>query len=165
MKIKKRKIIVISAIIIICLILITIIVVNNKSSKSQLDSDESYNIDFSNLENAKIENDQKINIANFIKEEQEFTDIDIDTHIHSLKISNMKIWADKYIAYISFDITNTSDVYIPEFGLDIEFFKNKKKDSLVVTPVIGPELQPSETKSVTYESIIDITNAYSYKIS
>lgn len=43
--------------------------------------------------------------------------------------------------------------------------RNKDGDLLEVIPVNGPELEPGETKNVTCESTVDITNAYSYRIN
>lgn len=124
-----------------------------------------YNIDFDNLENSKIVDDTKINISNYINNDQIFHDIDVSANLYDFKISNMEIYGDKYLSYAKFDITNESEIAVPEFSLDIAFYNNNGKDLIIVLNKVAPKLEPNETKTVIYESTIDITNADYYDIS
>ena len=117
------------------------------------------------MENSKIVDDTKINISNYINNDQIFHDIDVSANLYDFKISNMEIYGDKYLSYAKFDITNESEIAVPEFSLDIAFYNNNGKDLIIVLNKVAPKLEPNETKTVIYESTIDITNADYYDIS
>ncbi len=150
---KKNLIIVVSliAIIIVCVSIILYFKASkNKTNVKNVTND----IDMTNTENVKLENDKKINISDKMKEEVLYEELSINMEELSSDANETKI---------KLKVKNLSDEMYIGKEINIVFYTESGNEYGSINSYIS-DLEPNEEKEVEVTTTLDVANAYSFSV-
>ena len=158
---RNKKNIVIMAISAVILISIIIIIgISTRSIKEKIPSENSNKdnilkpVDMNNLENAKVENGEKINISESIVSDKE---------INGLKITNTVLKTEQETSLFTADIVNKSGKDFSGGMLVLEFTDNNGRIFATLNASIDP-IKASETGKISAKTTADIIYSKDYSI-
>ena len=150
---KKNLIIVVSLIVII--IVCILIFLFYKASTNETDIKNVTNdIDMTNTENVKLENDKKINISDKMKEEVLYEELSINMEELSSDANETKI---------KLKVKNLSDEMYIGKEINIVFYTESGNEYGSINSYIS-DLEPNEEKEVEVTTTLDVANAYSFSV-
>lgn len=152
-KSKKNLIIIVSLIVII--IVCILIFLFYKASTNETDIKNVTNdIDMTNTENVKLENDKKINISDKMKEEVLYEELSINMEELSSDANETKI---------KLKVKNLSDEMYIGKEINIVFYTESGNEYGSINSYIS-DLEPNEEKEVEVTTTLDVANAYSFSV-
>ncbi len=152
-KSKKNLIIVVSLIVII--VVCILIFLFYKASTNETDIKNVTNdIDMTNTENVKLENDKKINISDKMKEEVLYEELSINMEELSSDANETKI---------KLKVKNLSDEMYIGKEINIVFYTESGNEYGSINSYIS-DLEPNEEKEVEVTTTLDVANAYSFSV-
>ncbi len=150
---KKNLIIVVSLIVII--VVCILIFLFYKASTNETDIKNVTNdIDMTNTENVKLENDKKINISDKMKEEVLYEELSINMEELSSDANETKI---------KLKVKNLSDEMYIGKEINIVFYTESGNEYGSINSYIS-DLEPNEEKEVEVTTTLDVANAYSFSV-
>ena len=150
---KKNLIIVVSLIVII--VVCILIFLFYKASTNETDIKNVTNdIDMTNTENVKLENDKKINISDKMKEEELYEELSINMEELSSDANETKI---------KLKVKNLSDEMYIGKEINIVFYTESGNEYGSINSYIS-DLEPNEEKEVEVTTTLDVANAYSFSV-
>lgn len=150
---KKNLIIVVSLIVII--VVCILIFLFYKASTNETDIKNVTNdIDMTNTENVKLENDKKINTSDKMKEEVLYEELSINMEELSSDANETKI---------KLKVKNLSDEMYIGKEINIVFYTESGNEYGSINSYIS-DLEPNEEKEVEVTTTLDVANAYSFSV-
>lgn len=111
-------------------------------------------IDMTNTENVKLENDKKINISDKMKEEVLYEELSINMEELSSDANETKI---------KLKVKNLSDEMYIGKEINIVFYTESGNEYGSINSYIS-DLEPNEEKEVEVTTTLDVANAYSFSV-
>ena len=152
-KSKKNLIIVVSLIVIIVVCILIFLFYKASKNKTNV-KNVTNDIDMTNTENVKLENDKKINISDKMKEEVLYEELSINMEELSSDANETKI---------KLKVKNLSDEMYIGKEINIVFYTESGNEYGSINSYIS-DLEPNEEKEVEVTTTLDVANAYSFSV-
>ena len=152
-KSKKNLIIVVSLIVIIVVCILIFLFYKASTNKTNV-KNVTNDIDMTNTENVKLENDKKINISDKMKEEVLYEELSINMEELSSDANETKI---------KLKVKNLSDEMYIGKEINIVFYTESGNEYGSINSYIS-DLEPNEEKEVEVTTTLDVANAYSFSV-
>ena len=152
-KSKKNLIIVVSLIVIIVVCILIYLFYKASTNKTNV-KNVTNDIDMTNTENVKLENDKKINISDKMKEEVLYEELSINMEELSSDANETKI---------KLKVKNLSDEMYIGKEINIVFYTESGNEYGSINSYIS-DLEPNEEKEVEVTTTLDVANAYSFSV-
>ena len=150
---KKNLIIVVSLIVIIVVCILIFLFYKASKNKTNV-KNVTNDIDMTNTENVKLENDKKINISDKMKEEVLYEELSINMEELSSDANETKI---------KLKVKNLSDEMYIGKEINIVFYTESCNEYGSINSYIS-DLEPNEEKEVEVTTTLDVANAYSFSV-
>lgn len=150
---KKNLIIVVSLIVIIVVCILIFLFYKASKNKTNV-KNVTNDIDMTNTENVKLENDKKINISDKMKEEVLYEELSINMEELSSDANETKI---------KLKVKNLSDEMYIGKEINIVFYTESGNEYGSINSYIS-DLEPNEEKEVEVTTTLDVANAYSFSV-
>lgn len=150
---KKNLIIVVSLIVIIVVCILIFLFYKASTNKTNV-KNVTNDIDMTNTENVKLENDKKINISDKMKEEVLYEELSINMEELSSDANETKI---------KLKVKNLSDEMYIGKEINIVFYTESGNEYGSINSYIS-DLEPNEEKEVEVTTTLDVANAYSFSV-
>lgn len=156
----KKRIIIISTIVLIIVITGVIIGFTINRNKKNSSNEEAKGteilvpVDMNNLENAKMKDDEKVNISK---------DLLKDREIQGLKLTNISLKTDYGTSSFAADVTNTSDKDFNGGTLTLKFINNEGVQFATLDARVQP-IKAGKKVDIAAKTTADLVNAKDFTV-
>lgn len=153
-KSNKKNLVIVVSLIVIIIVCVSIILYFKASKNKTNVKNVTNDIDMTNTENVKLENDKKINISDKMKEEVLYEELSINMEELSSDTNETKI---------KLKFKNLSDEMYIGKEINIIFYTKSGNEYGSINSYIS-DLQPNEEREIVVTTTLDVANAYSFNV-